>query len=80
MVFPIRTAKGRRDALRRQLMAQRVFWPVHWSLPREIGVSEFSESHELSSRILGLPIDQRYGEEDMQTLVDRLIVAWEKTA
>jgi dTDP-4-amino-4,6-dideoxygalactose transaminase len=78
LVFPIRTAAGRRDALRRELVAQRLFCPVHWRLPREIGAGEFSESHQLSSQILGLPLDQRYDEEDMKTLLDRLIVAWRK--
>jgi dTDP-4-amino-4,6-dideoxygalactose transaminase len=80
LVFPILVAKERRDALRQQLTSQRVFCPVHWRLPVEVNQGQYSEAHELSGQMLGLPIDQRYSEEDMESLVNRLIVAWEKTA
>jgi dTDP-4-amino-4,6-dideoxygalactose transaminase len=77
LVFPLRVAAGRRDALRRGLIARRVFCPVHWRLPEEIDPGRFGESVRLSHECLGLPIDQRYAEEDLRGLVRRLLQTWE---
>jgi dTDP-4-amino-4,6-dideoxygalactose transaminase len=73
LVFPIRTEGKRRNVLRQELMARRVFCPIHWDLPIEIQQDRFVEANQLSCQILGLPIDQRYNHQDMETLIDRLI-------
>lgn len=55
--------------LRRRLIEHRIFvatyWPnvLEWSAPGEW-------EHELAARLLPLPIDQRYGESEMQRIVD----------
>lgn len=78
LVFPVRISEGRRDVLPRELVSLRVFCPVNWRLPAQISEQEYPEAHGLSRQILGLPIDQRYGHDDMQSLIERLTQAWER--
>jgi len=78
LAFPIRVTSETRDALREELIRQQVFCPIHWYLPAEIQESRFPESYRLSSEILSLPIDQRYSERDMESLIDRLLRAGDK--
>jgi dTDP-4-amino-4,6-dideoxygalactose transaminase len=78
LAFPIRVATRKRDALRRELIAQAVFCPIHWHLPAEISETGFAGSCKLSQQILSLPIDQRYNDQDMKMLLDRLVRAWGK--
>lgn len=54
-----------RDKVRKALAARRIFCPVHWPLPTEITKSRFPNAVKLSETSLTLPIDQRYGPEDM---------------
>jgi len=64
LTFPIRVKD--RDAVREYLISQKIYCAIHWPLygaPRETSVS----NQELS-----LPIDQRYGETEMQYLADSL--------
>jgi hypothetical protein len=58
----------RRDELRRHLHAQRIFLPAHW--PRPGGLS-----NPLYDRIISVPVDSRYGEEDLQR-VARAVTAF----
>jgi len=76
LAFPIHVNTGRRDALRQELITNRVFCSVHWYLPAEIQKDRFIGSCQLSQNILSLPIDQRYNEHDMEMLLDRLSKAW----
>ncbi len=59
-----------RDEMRRRLSERRMFCPVHWPLPPKVSPSEFPEAHLLSEQILTLPLDQRYGQEDMIRLAE----------
>jgi dTDP-4-amino-4,6-dideoxygalactose transaminase len=72
LLFPIRVSTESRDSVRRALAERGIYCPVHWHLPMELGEAAFSESWQLSRQILGLPIDQRYSEEDMQELIRQL--------
>lgn len=67
LVFPIRVSK--RDALRQYLMARKIYCAVHW--PRD-GVMEDQRTFavDCSDQLLSLPIDQRYGEEEMDYLAE----------
>lgn len=76
LIFPIRAAPELRDALRERLMGRRVFCPIHWDLPRSIDEARFPDAYRLSREILGLPIDQRYDEGDMKSLIERLVQSW----
>lgn len=81
LVFPLRVSSERRDGLRRKLVNLRVFCPVHWPWPAAIADDHFDdhfkEERDLSDHMLGLPIDQRYDEADMRSMIDRLLQAWE---
>jgi hypothetical protein len=61
---------GDRDKLRQSLAEHRIFCPIHWRLPDEVSETRFPEAHVLSSRILTLPIDQRYTMDRMAALVE----------
>ena len=78
LVFPIRVAGGRRDVLRQKLVSLRAFCPAHWPWPSAIKAGRFPEAFRLSHQMLGLPIDQRYVEEDMESLIARLLRAWDE--
>jgi hypothetical protein len=72
LVFPVRVARGTRDALRRRLQEARVFCPVHWPLPRDVNRRRFPESARLAAEMMGIPLDQRYDASAMKELIDRL--------
>jgi dTDP-4-amino-4,6-dideoxygalactose transaminase len=67
--FPVRLSN--RDAVQRYFFAHDIFPPVHWNL---IGLvpDEYYESHQLALQILTLPIDQRYGEAEMNRMSELL--------
>lgn len=71
MVYPYRP-EGGSAALRRRLIENKVFvatyWPnvLRWSAPGET-------EHGLATDILPLPIDQRYGPQDMARILEVLL-------
>ncbi len=74
MFVPILVPDGKRDSLRRYLIENSIYCPVHWP------VSEF---HMLDTREQGLyddqlslVCDQRYTEEDMNRMVEVLDKFW----
>ena len=69
--FPIVVRGGRRDALRRYLAGRAIFCPIHWDLAHLTGAA-FTEERTLSASMLTLPIDQRYDEQDMATILGSL--------
>jgi dTDP-4-amino-4,6-dideoxygalactose transaminase len=68
--FPI-LAKDR-DDLKKMLIKNRIYPPIHWKLPSDIDKDEFSVSWQISDHILTVPIDQRYNTEDMQFVADTI--------
>ena len=67
--FPIVTSN--RDEMRQALFEQDIYPPIHWNLEGVVP-SEFTESHKLSSQIMTIPCDGRYGLKDMQRVVGAL--------
>jgi len=63
--FPI-SVDGR-DLLRNRLFEHEIFPAVHWPLPDSVPPA-FAATHRLAERILTLPCDQRYGEEEMDRM------------
>jgi hypothetical protein len=61
-----------RDKVRARLAARRIFCPVHWPLPDEISESLFPVEVNLSNTFMTIPIDQRYGLDDMDYIADVL--------
>jgi hypothetical protein len=49
----------RRDELREYLRARRIFLPVHWPRPGAL-------DNPLYDRIISIPVDSRYGEDDLE--------------
>jgi dTDP-4-amino-4,6-dideoxygalactose transaminase len=68
--FPI-LAKDR-DGLKKMLIKNRIYPPIHWKLPSDVDKEEFSGSWQISNHILTIPIDQRYKTEDMQFVADTI--------
>jgi dTDP-4-amino-4,6-dideoxygalactose transaminase len=65
--FPITfKSKEERNTIRKKLIENKIYPPIHWALPKEIKVKE---SIELSNRIMTIPIDQRYNIKDMKRVV-----------
>ena len=61
--YVIRTKN--RDIIKEKLAQKRIFAPVHWRLPSEVNKNKFPDAVKLSDTVLTLPIDQRYGLNDM---------------
>ena len=61
-----------RDRIRRALIAQRIYCPVHWVLPPAVAADRFPHEHSVQARILTLVCDQRYDEADMDRTLDAL--------
>jgi perosamine synthetase len=61
--LPIRVAH--RGAVLTYLIARRIYAEVHWPLPVEVDPLAFPEAAALSAEEITLPVDQRYGGEEM---------------
>jgi hypothetical protein len=61
-----------RDQVRARMAQERIFCPVHWPLPPEVDGRRFPIAARLAETCLTLPIDQRYGPEDMRRTVETL--------
>lgn len=57
-----------RDEVRKKLFAHGIYPPIHWAIDGVVP-DEFTESHELSSKIMTLPCDARYDIEDMGRVI-----------
>lgn len=69
-MYPFLTENG--AALRRRLQAEKIYIPTLWpNVFTLCGEDEYE--YRLAENILPLPIDQRYGPEDMQYMLDKLL-------
>jgi hypothetical protein len=58
--------------LREYLISKRIFVPTYW--PGLVGVHELNEcEYAFVNCLLPLPVDQRYGEEEMKTVVKTVL-------
>lgn len=55
---------GNRDYLRKYLVENKIYCPVHWPLYDEL--NELNNIVEIQAEELSIPIDQRYKQEDME--------------
>lgn len=76
MFVPVLLPDGKRDALRRYLIQNEIYCPIHWP------VSEYHKLDERTEHIyeneLSLVCDQRYTEEDMNRVVDTINTFWKE--
>ena len=70
--YVIRLDQKLRDAVRAGLMEKRIYCPVHWPLSHAVNPEQFPAVDHLSRTLLTLPIDQRYGEREMEKIADAL--------
>lgn len=66
-VFPVYLSQ--RDIFRRYLMQHRIYCAVHWPFD---GIMEKARQFAIdnANSLISLPIDQRYGEDEMEYMVD----------
>jgi dTDP-4-amino-4,6-dideoxygalactose transaminase len=72
VTFPILVED--RDKIRDEIRKHGVYCPVHWDIRHEGWVKEHSPEFELANTVLGLPIDWRYTEQDMEYVAHCLTV------
>ncbi len=58
--------------LRKKLIQNKIYVPTYWPELLEVCETDSVEYH-LAQKLLPLPIDQRYGEEDMQRIIDVIL-------
>jgi dTDP-4-amino-4,6-dideoxygalactose transaminase len=68
--FPVCTIE--RDELKQRLVAAGVFPPIHWPSPPQLLPGEFPEVDVIVAQELTIPVDQRYGTEHMDRILEVL--------
>lgn len=69
MFYPI-LIKSNRDDICKKLIKERIYCPIHWSIPIQIEANNLDSSTLLTyNNILSIPCDQRYGINDMERIV-----------
>ena len=70
---PILVPNGKRDDVKKRLIGQKIYCPVHWPISEYHRLDEvWMDSKELYHSELSLVCDQRYDKGDMDRLVDTL--------
>ena len=64
------STKEQRDTIRKRLIENQIYCPVHWPKPQQIPTT--CRANEIYERELSLICDQRYGVEEMQKIADCL--------
>ena len=67
MVYPFISKSGNTN-LRKQLQEQRIYTATYW--PNLTTMNHDTVEDRLATKIIALPIDQRYNEEDMKRIID----------
>ena len=76
MFVPILVPDGKRDALRRYLIENAIYCPVHWPISAYHVLDERTET--LYENSLSLVCDQRYTETDMLRMVETIKKFWKE--
>lgn len=64
---------GKRDEVRQLLKQEHIFCAVHWPRPKQFVSQELALNDILYDSLLTLPIDQRYGGEDMKRITETIV-------
>lgn len=70
MVYPFIPKKGSAD-LRKKLQELRIYTATYW--PNLAEMNHDMPEERLAKTLIPLPIDQRYGEEDMKRIIDAIL-------
>lgn len=76
MFVPILVPDGKRDALRKHLINNQIYCPVHWPISKYHKLN--NQEKELYDNELSVVCDQRYGEEDMRRIIDTIKEFWKE--
>ena len=68
-MYPLMIENG--AALRKKLQAEKIYIPTLWPTVFEVAEADSLE-YKMAENILPLPIDQRYGIDDMQYMIDKI--------
>ena len=61
----------KRNAIKKLLIENNIYPPIHWDLEKIVPKGYLFE-HQLSKRILSIPIDQRYNEKNLSRVINIL--------
>lgn len=67
IMFPVYIPEHRAE-LRRQLIEQEIYCPVHWPAPVQLDPAARENSRRIYDEIMSIPCDQRYDSRDMERL------------
>lgn len=67
LVYPLRV--NNRDAFRKYLMENRIYCAVHWPYAGSLSENRSNAIYN-SETLISLPIDQRYGEKEIDYMID----------
>lgn len=76
MFVPVLVPDGRRDALRRYLIQNEIYCPIHWPVSSYHKLDKRTE--QIYENELSLVCDQRYTENDMDRIVKTINAFWKK--
>ncbi|MER2169277.1 MAG: hypothetical protein ABS938_01445 [Psychrobacillus psychrodurans] len=71
LFYPV-MVKTNRDDLRKKLIDEGIYCPIHWPIPEQIRETNLCSTLEIYSDILSIPCDQRYGIAEMERIVSIL--------
>ena len=76
MFVPVLVPDGKRDKLRKYLIQNEIYCPVHWPVSPYHVLDE--ETKYIYQNEMSLVCDQRYAEEDMHRLIDTVNLFWKE--
>lgn len=71
MFYPV-FIKNCRNEIRKKLIEEKIYCPIHWPIPDRIEFNKFKRSLEVYNMILSIPCDQRYMRCDMERVVSMI--------
>ena len=77
MFFPI-YVKSNRDELRRKLIENEIYCPVHWPIPKQVNGHLNITTKNIYDSILSIPCDQRYQIGDMRRIINEIVSFFEE--
>lgn len=77
LFFPI-YVKNNRDELRRKLIENEIYCPVHWPIPKQVNGHLNITTKNIYDSILSIPCDQRYQIEDMRRIINEIVSFFEE--
>ncbi|MFD6210466.1 hypothetical protein [Peribacillus sp. NPDC060253] len=68
LFYPVMIKKDR-DSIRKKLVEEKIYCPVHWPIPNQIKDRDIDSTLGIYNNILSIPCDQRYGINEMERIV-----------